>query len=226
MKPVEEIDVALEMISAIVAGSHVILALLARLKKWLEQHPRGTNRQDHGSRVHTCTVATRPADREVRRTHPSVRDDPIGGPSGGHAARRATACRCLTTRPESCRGGLVPVAESVNYAGLLPELARVDLIRGRVTGPGEDRDALYAPDTRVIHSWDTAGRSGSVTLTRSFVAEHDGYVRLRGTDGKRSQPGYLGADVDPAGPAQDVPGAVNPWDDLWFYTNPIFLKVR
>lgn len=120
----------------------------------------------------------------------------------------------------------VDLAESVNYAGLLPELARVDLIRGRVTGPSEDRDALYAPDTKVIHSWDTAGRSGSVTLTRSFVAEHDGYVRLRGTDGKRSQPGYLGADVDPAGPAQDVPGAVNPWEDLWFYTNPIFLKVR
>lgn len=120
----------------------------------------------------------------------------------------------------------IELAQSVNYAGLLPELARVDLIRGAVTGPSADPDALYAPDTRVVHSWDTAGRSGSVTLTHSFVAERDGYVRLRGTDGRRSQPGYLGVDVDPAGPAQDVPGEVNPWDDLWFYTNPVFLTVR
>jgi hypothetical protein len=119
----------------------------------------------------------------------------------------------------------IDLAKGVNHAGLLPQLARVDLVRGRVTGPGGDPDALYAPDTRVVHSWDTAGRSGSVELTYDFVAEHDGYVRVRGTDGKRSQPGYLGAHVDPAGPAQDVSGEVNPWEDLWFYGNPVFLKV-
>ncbi|MFD7311062.1 PHP domain-containing protein [Promicromonospora sp. NPDC059942] len=118
------------------------------------------------------------------------------------------------------------LAASVNYAGLLPQLARVDLIRGRVSAPVADPDALYAPETRVVHSWDTVGKSGPVTLTHRFMAEHDGYVRLRGTDGKRSQPGYLGEHVDPAGPAQDVPGAVNPWEDLWFYSNPIFLKVE
>ncbi|MFC8796575.1 PHP domain-containing protein [Promicromonospora sp. NPDC057138] len=120
----------------------------------------------------------------------------------------------------------IDLAEGVNYAGLVPELARVDVVRGRVTGPAEDPNTLYAPETKVVHSWDTAGKSGSVSLVHAFVAEHDGYVRLRGTDGKRSQPGYLGADVDPAGPAQDVPGEVDPWEDLWFYSNPIFLKVR
>jgi hypothetical protein len=39
-------------------------------------------------------------------------------------------------------------------------------------------------------------------LTHSFVAERDGYARLRGTDGKRSQPGHPGTDVDPAGAAR------------------------
>ena len=120
----------------------------------------------------------------------------------------------------------IDLADGVNYAGLVPELARVDLIRGQVTGPVQDPNTLYAPGTRVARSWDTAGKTGTATLVHTFRAEHDGYVRLRGTDGKRSQPGYLGADVDPAGPAQDVPGEVNPWEDLWFYTNPIFLRVR
>lgn len=40
--------------------------------------------------------------------------------------------------------------------------------------------------------------------------------------GKRSQPGFHGADVDPVGPAIDVLGEVNPWEGLWFYLNPIF----
>ncbi|GAB2477429.1 PHP domain-containing protein [Promicromonospora xylanilytica] len=119
----------------------------------------------------------------------------------------------------------IDLAQGVNHAGLLPELARVDLIRGAVTGPAADPDTLYAPGTRVVRSWDTSGRSGSVELSSTFVAEQDGYVRVRGTDGKRSQAGFLGADVDPAGPAQDVPGEVDPWDDLWFYSNPVFLRV-
>jgi len=32
--------------------------------------------------------------------------------------------------------------------------------------------------------------------------------------------------VDKAGPAIDVVGAANPWDDLWFYTNPIWVLPR
>jgi hypothetical protein len=29
--------------------------------------------------------------------------------------------------------------------------------------------------------------------------------------------------LDPTPPRQDPPGAANPWQDLWFYTNPIFV---
>ena len=47
------------------------------------------------------------------------------------------------------------------------------------------------------------------------------FVRLRGSDGKHMQPGSLGASVDPAGPRLDPIGNADPWDDLWFYSNPI-----
>ena len=40
------------------------------------------------------------------------------------------------------------------------------------------------------------------------------YVRLRGSDGKRLAVGINGAGVDPSGPAADVMGQADPWDDL------------
>lgn len=37
----------------------------------------------------------------------------------------------------------------------------------------------------------------------------------------------MGASVDPRGPIphDGTPDAGNPWTDLWFYTNPIFIDV-
>ena len=49
------------------------------------------------------------------------------------------------------------------------------------------------------------------------------YVRLRGTDGKRTAVGLGGPGVDPVGPAMDVVGNADPWQDLWFYTNPVWV---
>jgi PHP domain len=118
----------------------------------------------------------------------------------------------------------IGTADQVNHAGLLPQLARVDLIMGRLVGPTDDPDSTVAPDTKVVTSWDTTEQDGTIELTHRFTLEHDVYLRVRGTDGKRSQPGYLGAAIDPVGPAIDVPGEVNPWEDLWFYTNPIFAR--
>ena len=119
---------------------------------------------------------------------------------------------------------MVETASRPNWAQEMPELATVDLIRGAVGGPVSDRDAFTAPDTRVAKSWDVSGRTGRFTLTYD-LGRLDGpiYVRLRGSDGRRSQPGFLGASVDPAGPAIDVVGDADPWKDLWFYTNPIWL---
>jgi hypothetical protein len=36
----------------------------------------------------------------------------------------------------------------------------------------------------------------------------------------------MGAEVDPPGPAMDEVGNADPWNDLWFYANPIFVIPR
>ncbi|MET8575995.1 PHP domain-containing protein [Streptomyces sp. NPDC005012] len=117
-----------------------------------------------------------------------------------------------------------------NWGMFLPRLNRVDLIRGAVdpAHADSDHDKLTAPDTRVVVQTDTSGRTGTFTLRHDLgVLEEAFYVRLRGTDGNRQQPGYLGPRIDPAGPAIDVVGDADPWLDLWFYTNPIWvLPVR
>jgi hypothetical protein len=112
-----------------------------------------------------------------------------------------------------------------NWASFVPVLNRVDLVQGRVevAGPA-DRDTFVAPDTRVVRSWDTSGTSGTIELVQPLGAvETPFYVRARGTDANFSQPGYLGAAIDPEGPKLDVVGDADPWEDLWFYTNPIFV---
>ncbi|WP_112245258.1 histidinol-phosphatase [Kribbella monticola] len=111
-----------------------------------------------------------------------------------------------------------------NWANFLPLLNRVDVIRGAVKGAVSDRDTFKAPDTKVVRQWDTSGKRGTFELVLPLgKAEEPYYVRVRGTDGNRSQPGYLGAAIDPQGPALDVVGDADPWTDLWFYTNPIWV---
>jgi hypothetical protein len=43
-------------------------------------------------------------------------------------------------------------------------------------------------------------------------AERSGYLRLRGTNGEELEPTSDGIGEDP-------------WSDLWFYSNPIFVRV-
>lgn len=111
-----------------------------------------------------------------------------------------------------------------NWAQFIPALAKVDVIRGTVTGPSADRDSFRAPDTKVVQTFDVSGRTGEFTLTHD-LGRVDGpcYLRVRGSDGNRTQVGLNGADVDPAGPAVDVIGNADPWTDLWFYTNPVWV---
>lgn len=123
------------------------------------------------------------------------------------------------------RGGSVQVEVTIrmsrkpNFNGDVPNLRRVDLIAGPVTGLGSNRDAMTAPATRVIRSWEV-----SRTDDQEFTLEHtfrrvDGpmYFRLRGTDGRFSAPGSIEPRLDP------VP--IDPWTDLWFYSNPVFIQV-
>jgi hypothetical protein len=118
----------------------------------------------------------------------------------------------------------IKLQDGPNFAQFLPQLAKVDLIVGDIVGPATDRDSFTTPNTKVVKSWDTSGRTGTITLKWSLgKVDRPLYVRLRGSDGKRSAPGYLGASVDPSGPAIDVVGDADPWADLWFYSNPIFV---
>ncbi|HEV7658156.1 MAG TPA: PHP domain-containing protein [Mycobacteriales bacterium] len=118
----------------------------------------------------------------------------------------------------------VTMAGTPNFAQFVPTLARVDMITGDVTGATPDRDTFSTPRTKVARSWDVNRSAGSVVLTHTFRNVRDPfYLRLRGTDGEQLAPGILGAGVDPSGPAIDVVGDADPWADLWFYSNPIWV---
>ncbi|MFK0057973.1 PHP domain-containing protein [Streptomyces werraensis] len=118
----------------------------------------------------------------------------------------------------------VALAGGPNWAGFTPELARVDVVQGDVTGPVADQDTFTAPTAAVVRSYDVGRSTGGVRLTFDLGrVDRPVYLRLRGTDGNRSAVGVMGAKADPAGPAQDVMGDADPWRDLWFYSNPVWV---
>ncbi|MDX3692202.1 PHP domain-containing protein [Streptomyces europaeiscabiei] len=118
----------------------------------------------------------------------------------------------------------VALAGGANWAGFIPKLARVDVIRGDVTGAPADKDTFTAPTAKVVKSYEVNKSTGTVRLTYELGrVDRPLYVRLRGSDGNRSAVGARGAAVDPAGPAIDVVGDADPWRDLWFYSNPVWV---
>ncbi|MFI8090570.1 PHP domain-containing protein [Streptomyces sp. NPDC086080] len=118
----------------------------------------------------------------------------------------------------------IALAGGPNWAGFTPELARVDVIQGDVTGPVADKDTFTAPTAKVVRSYEIDKSAGTVRVTFDLGrVDRPLYVRMRGTDGNRSAVGARGAEVDPAGPAIDVVGDADPWRDLWFYTNPVWV---
>ncbi|CAL9383448.1 hypothetical protein SUDANB6_01109 [Streptomyces sp. enrichment culture] len=118
----------------------------------------------------------------------------------------------------------VTLAGGPNWAGFVPRLARVDVIQGDVTGEVEDKDTFTAPTAKVTKSYEVDKSTGTVRLTYDLGrVDRPVYVRLRGTDGNRTAVGAMGAAVDPAGPALDVAGDADPWRDLWFYSNPVWV---
>ncbi|MFI6762609.1 PHP domain-containing protein [Micromonospora sp. NPDC050417] len=119
----------------------------------------------------------------------------------------------------------IDLATGPNWSQFVPKLARVDVIAGAVTGPVRDGDTFTAPRTRVVKSFEVSAKNnGRVSFSYHFGRVNEPfYLRLRGTDGNRSATGLMGAPVDPHGPAMDVVGDADPWADLWFYANPIWV---
>ncbi|RZJ34323.1 MAG: phosphoesterase, partial [Brevundimonas sp.] len=102
-----------------------------------------------------------------------------------------------------------------NAGGRAPAVARIDLIVGDVSSAGSDRDADANPTTRVAHSFTAADWTAEgevLTMTYRLPASAQArYLRVRGTNGAELEP------------AVDTPGE-DPWSDLWFYSNPVFLE--
>ena len=115
-----------------------------------------------------------------------------------------------------------------NWSQVLPDAREGRRDPRPVTGPVSDRDTFSDAGHRGRH--DLRRRpvaAGSSTCRYDLGRLDDGfYVRLRGSDGKRLAVGLNGAAVDPAGPAIDVVGDADPWQDLWFYTNPMWVLPR
>ena len=104
-----------------------------------------------------------------------------------------------------------------NAHGDDPSVARLDLIVGDVRGAVSDRSVDTNPTARVAarwgaRSWSREGPYRSVSYVLENVTT-DRYLRVRGTNG-----GELEPEPDPRGE--------DPWSDLWFYSNPIFVSVR
>ena len=104
-----------------------------------------------------------------------------------------------------------------NHRGDEPSVSRVDLIAGDVTGPVRDRATDTNPTTRVVarfgeSDWESDGLYTTLTFRLENVSA-DGYLRVRGTGGSEPE-------------AQPDPPGEDPWTDLWFYSNPIFMTVQ
>ena len=107
--------------------------------------------------------------------------------------------------------------EAPNANGGTPEVARIDVIAGDHTGPVADRSTDTNSTTRVAArftatEWSRDGETITVTHELGPVTR-SGYVRVRGTNGAELEP-------------EEDPRGEDPWSDLWFYTNPIFIRVQ
>jgi hypothetical protein len=103
-----------------------------------------------------------------------------------------------------------------NYNNDNPAVERVDLIVGQITGLASDRSFGTNETTAVVKrfargDWNRDGEYREMNYRLSV--ERPVYVRVRGTN------------TDELEPAIDPPDE-NPWPDLWFYSNPVFVEIE
>ncbi len=169
----------------------------------------------------------------ARPSYPDILDGLRGGRVFAVAGDLITALDVTASAGDrtAAAGGTLQVAEgeavditirfvdpdSPNHNGDNPQVRRVDLIVGDVTGPVADRTSDRNETTRVFARidadvWRDDGGVRSARTTLPAVSRGM-YVRVRGTNT---------VDMEPV---MDEPGE-NPWSDLWFYSNPIFVEVE
>lgn len=101
-----------------------------------------------------------------------------------------------------------------NPAGDNPKVNRIDLIVGDVRGKVSDPDSNTNDSTRVVkrftsRDWKKQGEYLTMRYVLPTTGQH--YIRIRGTNTDELEP-------------QKDPPAENPWSDLWFYSNPVFIS--
>ena len=106
--------------------------------------------------------------------------------------------------------------EGNNAHGDNPRVSRVDVIVGQVGDKVQDLTLDRNPTAKVLarfteKQWTASGDTYSITTTLPNV-EGNMYVRVRGTNSQDHEP------------PMDTQGE-NPWSDLWFYSNPVFIEV-
>jgi hypothetical protein len=106
--------------------------------------------------------------------------------------------------------------EAKNAHGDKPIVTRVDLIVGDVRGPVADSNHDQNETTKVRvrsgpQDWSRVGDVFSMSTTLGPI-DRNRYLRVRGTN------------TSDAEPLMDRPGE-DPWADLCFYSNPIFVEV-
>ena len=104
-----------------------------------------------------------------------------------------------------------------NANGDHPAVSRIDLISGVVNPTLMDAAQDSNPSTRVIRRFSESDwtRDGEfLSMTHQIQAtERSQYIRVRGTNHSELEP-----TPDPIGE--------DPWTDLWFYSNPVFLEIQ
>ena len=99
-----------------------------------------------------------------------------------------------------------------NANGDAPELNRIDVITGAVS-PAIAQEPNANSTTKVVQRIDKSQwevKNNTIALTIDIPREHiNGYLRLRGTNTDILEP-------------KKQQGNQDPWQDLWFYSNPIF----
>lgn len=99
--------------------------------------------------------------------------------------------------------------EGANFNGDRPELDHVDLIVGSADAQGAPRMQVRRLDAG---QWKRDGR----WLTMHWDVPpmpKGGFVRVRGSNTQETTP--------PADPSGE-----DPWEDLWFYSNPVFVRIE
>lgn len=110
--------------------------------------------------------------------------------------------------------------QTPNYNGDNPEVNRVDLIMGDLAQTSGNLADDTNLSTRVIYrfnssQWQTVEVNGEQYQEVSYklpALRGSSYIRVRGTNGSEQEP------------APDTRGE-DPWSDLWFYSNPIRIKL-